>query len=202
MAAAAPANTVTVAVPAVPTVAKAVSPTNSGEEQVISSNSSPIAAQRTNSCTTAPELIEENEKLRKENVQLSNELSQLKGLCNNVLTLMTNYASSQLESTSVPEGKPLELLPAMQASAEEAVVGGGPNASCETKAAEAEVPKLFGVSIGNKRRRSSEGEEAEREEQNQTQSSQETDGGSDAKTQPPDGSNSDDPETPWLELGK
>ncbi|KAF7828305.1 heat stress transcription factor B-2b [Senna tora] len=196
------ANTVTVAA-----VAIAVSPTNSGEEQVISSNSSPIAAhnsntvlQRTTSCTTAPELFEENEKLRKENMQLSNELSQLKGLCNNILTLMTNYASSQLESTtSVPEGKPLELLPAaqQQLQAEETAVGG------ET---EAEVPKLFGVSIGTKRRRLiSEGEEAEKEkleEQNQAQSSQDPDGGSDMKTEPLDCSNSvDDQETPWLELG-
>ncbi|XP_028767505.1 heat stress transcription factor B-2b-like [Neltuma alba] len=196
------ASTVTVA--AAPSAVVGVSPTNSGDEQVISSNTSPIAAhntvQLTTSCTTAPELLEENKKLRKENMQLSNELSQLKGLCNNILTLMTNYASSQLESSSAAEGKPLELLPATQLSAEEAIVGGG--ASQETKVTEAEVPKLFGVSIGAKRHRSSEGEEAEKEEQNQTQSSQEPDGGSDVKTEPLDGSNSDDQETPWLELGK
>ncbi|XP_054825403.1 heat stress transcription factor B-2b [Prosopis cineraria] len=200
-AAVATANTVTVA--AVPAAALGVSPTNSGEEQVISSNTSPVAApntvQRTTSCTTAPELLEENEQLRKENMQLSNELSQLKGLCNNILSLMTNYASSQLESGSAAEAKPLELLRATQLSAEEATVGGG--ASQETKVAEVEVPKLFGVSIGTKRRRSSEVEEAEKE-QNQTQSSQEPDGGSDVKIEPLDGSNSDDQETPWLELGK
>ncbi|KAH9647575.1 Heat stress transcription factor B-2b [Citrus sinensis] len=45
-----------------------------------------------------PELLEENEKLRKENAQLNNELSQLKGLCNNILALMTNYASGQLDN--------------------------------------------------------------------------------------------------------
>ncbi|KAK4262731.1 hypothetical protein QN277_028256 [Acacia crassicarpa] len=196
------ANAVTVA--AVPAAAIGVSPTNSGEEQVISSNTSPVAGnntvQRTTSCTTAPEILEENKKLRKENMQLSNELSQLKGLCNSILTLMSNYASSQLESSSAADGKPQDLFPAAQLSAEEAIVGSG--ASREMKVAEEEVPKLFGVSIGAKRRRSSEREEAEKEEQNQTQSSQEPDGGSDVKTEPLDRSNSDDQETPWLELGK
>ncbi|KAI4326994.1 hypothetical protein L6164_019503 [Bauhinia variegata] len=190
--------------------AGAVSPTNSGEEQVISSNSSPIAVHRTTSCTSAPELFEENERLRKENMQLNHELSQLKGLCNNILALMTNYASSQLESatTNVPEvdGKPLELFPANQPLAEQVVAGGesGGGSLCETKAG-AEVPKLFGVSIGFKRCKR-QGEEAEKEEQNQPQSSQsqENDPGSDVKSEPldVDGNNSDDQEPPWLELGK
>ncbi|KAK7406163.1 hypothetical protein VNO78_07783 [Psophocarpus tetragonolobus] len=219
------ANTVTVAV-AAPAV-RAVSPTTSGDEQVLSSNSSPIAGNnnntvhRTTSCTTAPELLEENERLRNENMQLSHELSQLKGLCNNILALMTNYASGfsrqQLESSTsavrtvpVPEGKALELLPAKHVSSAEDALhasgAAGAAAGATGNAAEGEVPKLFGVSIGLKRcRKECEGE-AEGEEhtraQTQTQSSQEPDGGSDLKSEPLDGDDSDDQDPRWLELGK
>ncbi|KAK8472270.1 hypothetical protein PHAVU_002G155300 [Phaseolus vulgaris] len=227
------ANTVTVAV-AAPAI-RAVSPTTSGDEQVLSSNSSPIAGNsnntvhRTTSCTTAPELSEENERLRKENMQLNQELSQLKSLCNNIIALMTNYASGfsrqQLESSTsavrtvpVPEGKALELLPAKHlSSADDAVhVGGAAGfVPCTTaNAAEAEVPKLFGVSIGLKRCRTECEAEQEGEEQNQmhtlaltqaqtqTQSSQEPDGGPDVKSEPLDGDESDDQDGRWLELGK
>ncbi|KAI4315382.1 hypothetical protein L6164_028197 [Bauhinia variegata] len=186
-----------------------VSPTNSGEKQVMSSNSSPIrvhnTVHRTTSCTSAPEMLEENERLRKENTKLSHELSQLKGLCNNVLALMTNYASSQLESTTTSmheaEGKPLELLPANQTLAEQVVVGG--ESGSGSLGAEVEIPKLFGVSIGFKRCRQ-QSEDAGKEEQMQPQSSQEYEPGSNVKSEPldVDGNNSDGQEPPWLELGK
>lgn len=223
------ANTVTVAMAA---PVRMVSPATSGDEQVVSSNSSPIAVnngvQRSTSCTTAPELVEENERLKKENMQLSNELSQLKGLCNNILAMMSNYAtgfSRQLESSTsaatargvvVTEGKILDLLPMRNVSlAEENVVvnmggavGGVP---CETTSLmepelEApQVPKLFGVSIGLKRCRTENEVEPEREEREQhqqtrmqTQSLQETDRGSDVKSEPRDGDgDSDDQEHRW-----
>lgn len=185
---AATAATVTVAA-----VARSNSPANSGEEQVISTNSSPVATTaviRTTSCTTMPELLEENEKLRKENAQLNNELSQLKGLCNNILALMTNYASGQLDNVSLPEGKAAELLPARKA-----------DEGC-AKVEEAEeldlTPRLFGVSIGAKRAR-----REEEEEQNQLQQQQgENEPGSDVKSEPLDANNDHHQETPWLELGK
>jgi len=221
------ANTVTVAVPA-PAI-RAVSPTTSGDEQVLSSNSSPIAGNnnntlhRTTSCTTAPELFEENERLRKENDQLNHELTQLKSLCNNILTLMTNYGSGfsrqRLESSAsavrtlpVPEGKALDLLPAKHvSSADDAVHVGGVAGfvPCTTaNAVEAEVPRLFGVSIGLKRCRTESETEPEGEEQNQMQtqtqtpSSQEPDGGPDVKSEPLDADESDDQDGRWLELGK
>ncbi|KAH9777766.1 Heat stress transcription factor B-2b [Citrus sinensis] len=184
------AGTVTVAA-----VARSISPANSGEEQVISANSSPVAVPpttviRTTSCTTMPELLEENEKLRKENAQLNNELSQLKGLCNNILALMTNYASGQLDNVSLPEGKSVEVLPARKADE-----GGA-------KVEEAEeldlTPRLFGVSIGAKRAR-----REEEEEQNQLQQQQgENEPGSDVKSEPLDANNDHHQEPPWLELGK
>ncbi|MED6219935.1 hypothetical protein PIB30_040391 [Stylosanthes scabra] len=214
-AAVADGNAVTVAM-AAPVRVVSPTPTNSGDEQVLSSNSSPIApppaavlhngnnkntVHRTTSCTSGPELLEENERLRKENTQMKNELSQLRGLCNKILALMNNYASrssAQLLDSSasgvaaaVAEGKALDLLPDKRIL-------------CTAEAAaEAEVPKLFGVSIGMKRSRIESEAETEREDHNQTQaqSSQEPDRGSDVKSEPLDGDGSDDQDPRWLELG-
>lgn len=186
----------TAATVTVEAVARSNSPANSGEEQVISANSSPVAALsttviRTTSFTTMPELLEENVRLRKENVQLSHELGQLKGLCNSVLALMTNYASGQLDNVSLPEGRVMEFVPARKA--EEGGAGG-------VKAEEAEeldmTPRLFGVSIGAKRAR-----REEEEEQNQQQQS-EDEYGSDVKSEPLDGKTDHHQDPPWLELGK
>ncbi|PON58342.1 Heat shock transcription factor [Parasponia andersonii] len=196
-------------------VAGLVSPSNSGDEQVISSNSSPVAApvaaalHRTTSCTTAPELFEENERLRRENSQLSNELTQLRGLCNNILTLMTSFASSQIDAGGggrVPEGRPLEFMQVLEDSA---VIGGataGPNPEAvEEEDEDAEMrPRLFGVSIGVKRVRRDEEEEAMEEEQGQNQLQPVVrELGYPVKSEPPDTNSSERNQDPsWLELGK
>ncbi|KAA8533750.1 hypothetical protein F0562_031267 [Nyssa sinensis] len=105
---------IAVTVAAIPVPPARSSPTNSGDEQAISSNSPPAAAsilRRESSCGgSTAELIDENERLRKENVQLNRELSQMKSLCNNIYNLMSNYANNQSES-SFQAIKPLDLLP-------------------------------------------------------------------------------------------
>ncbi|KAA3468981.1 heat stress transcription factor B-2b-like [Gossypium australe] len=187
----APAAAVTVA--AIPCK---VSPSNSGDEQVISSNSPPLASvlHRTTSSTT-PELLEENERLRKENMQLNHELTQLKGLCNNILTLMTNYASGQSENNSnSAEGKALDLLPAKNSGTK--AEGVGPKEAVDME--EDLTPKLFGVSIGLKRVRR---EDSVEEQNNNQEQQQEMECEPGVKAEPLDGK-SDDQDSSWLELGK
>jgi len=91
-------------------------------------------------------------------------MSQLKSLCYNILTLMTNYGSGfsrqQLESSaggvsvSMPKGKALELLPTKHVSSIDDTMhvdGVICFFSCTmANTIEVEVPKLFGVSIGLK----------------------------------------------------
>ncbi|XP_008800793.2 heat stress transcription factor B-2c-like [Phoenix dactylifera] len=135
------------------------SPANSGEEQVLSSNSSPGAPPPSGS---AAELRDENERLRKENSRLSREFSQMKNLCNNILLLISKYTSSQQQgggeggggevaaTTAVVEVAPpvLELMPAAEEAeegrlkAEEVTISPSSAGPCA---------RLFGVSIGVKR---------------------------------------------------
>ncbi|XP_019200488.1 PREDICTED: heat stress transcription factor B-2a-like [Ipomoea nil] len=191
---AAPATaTVTVtavaAVPAQPS--KTVTPSNSGEEQVVSSNSSPgTAAIDASQGGSTSELIGENERLRKENIELNKELSQMKSLCNNIYALMSNYSgnnsnsSNQSAESSLQSLKPLDLMPATAT----ATAGcGGEN---QTEPDEMRA-RLFGVSIGSKRVR--EGEDGSAEQDHDLRLQQP---GTDVKSEPENGE--DNEESPWL----
>ncbi|GFZ15283.1 winged-helix DNA-binding transcription factor family protein [Actinidia rufa] len=84
------------------------SPSNSGEEQVISSNSSP---RETSFGSTTTELVDENERLKKrEHATQQGIESQMKNLCNNIYALMSNYSGNRPESGSQAV-KPLDLMP-------------------------------------------------------------------------------------------
>ncbi|KAF7813264.1 heat stress transcription factor B-2a-like [Senna tora] len=186
-AAAAAGVTATVAVPApsplsaIPTAMPIISPSNSDEEQVISSNSS--------SSKAPAQLIDENERLRKENVQLTKELTEMRSLCNNIFSLMSNYANNQTDSVSKDANamKPLDLMPAKRNSGEE-----GPSSAVDEL-----NPKLFGVAIGAKRAR--ETGEAGGEEEEDTLLSLHQPGPAEVKSEPLDCQNHrENQETPWL----
>ncbi|XP_077248538.1 heat stress transcription factor B-2b-like [Tasmannia lanceolata] len=158
---------------------RAGSPTNSGDEQVLSSNSSPVSL-------PAAELIDENERLRKENMVLTQELTQMKNLCNNILLLMTKYAGSRPES-QISADKPLDLLPLKRLTEESDLGANSGQSRVKTEEEEEETrPRLFGVPIGVKRVRE---EDVEEHEQQHT--------ASEIKSEPLDPS-SDHQESPWL----
>ncbi|CAN4077782.1 unnamed protein product [Withania somnifera] len=193
------AQAVTVAV--APAVRMQISSSNSGDEQVLSSNSSPVetagAVLRTTTCTTAPELIEENERLRKENSQLNEELNRLRSLCNNVYNLMSNFT---VNPARIPEGRSLELLRTGQVTAEiDGGDGGGATftaGDCSGVKADEDIsPRLFGVPIGVKRVRRSNEEESERNGRVQDQVQMH---GLEVKSEPLDsGSRRHDDHQPW-----
>lgn len=131
-------------------VNRAGSPTNSVEEQgeqVISSNSSPPPA------GSAAELAEENERLRKENRRLANELSKMKNLCNNIFVLMSKYAGS-----ARPAPEEAEEIGVKAESSPPPPPPSSSGAGCSAWYYEPS-PMLFGVSIGEKRCREIEDRE-------------------------------------------
>ncbi|GAB2294048.1 hypothetical protein Dimus_028264 [Dionaea muscipula] len=94
-----------------------ISPTDSGEGQVISSSPPLGISAAAGVCTASSirgNLIDDNEKLRKENLQLCRELTNMKTLCNNIFSLMSNFANFQSNcssgSTDAASAWPLELL--------------------------------------------------------------------------------------------
>ncbi|CAI9295686.1 unnamed protein product [Lactuca saligna] len=163
-----------------------VSPSNSGEEQVVSSNSSRgattyLSRETTASGGTNAELIDENERLRKENVLLNKELSQMKNLCNRIYMMMSNYATNynnpsegntntsqqQTVTAETTTVTPLNLLPLKRLS-EDRNGSGSRRRSPEPE--EDISPRLFGVPIGVKRaREGNDGEAAEQHHELQLQ---------------------------------
>ncbi|CAM8883779.1 unnamed protein product [Rhodiola kirilowii] len=135
------------------------------EEPIFSSTSSPGGGKQVTKCTT-PELMEENERLKKENQQMTNELSHLKGLCNNIFMMMSNFGPSGQQDPGNPstESKQLDMLQSEMFSEEQGGSSGGGAGAMDDKEDEENMsPKLFGVSIGAKRVKRSE-DDAQTEE--------------------------------------
>uniref|UniRef100_A0A0D3AY99 HSF-type DNA-binding domain-containing protein n=1 Tax=Brassica oleracea var. oleracea TaxID=109376 RepID=A0A0D3AY99_BRAOL len=105
-------------VSAAQTAKTVVSPSSSGDDQTMSPSSS------TGNGGLSAELLEENERLRSENIQLNRDLAQMKSLYGNIFGLMSNYAGASSSEETMME--------------------------IEEEAS----PRLFGVSIGLKRTRS------------------------------------------------
>lgn len=183
-------ETATVAVPSpmpltvIPMAMPMVSPSNSGEEQVISSSSSPSRV--------PAGLLDENERLRKENVLLNKELADMRLLCNNIYTLMSSYANNNNNQTDggaqgsresgMTAVKPMDLMPAVKRSS----------------GMEDMNPKLFGVAIGTKRTRENVCESGE-SGRDGTLLRLHQPGSTDMKSEPLDSQDSrDNDQTPWL----
>ncbi|RRT49997.1 hypothetical protein B296_00018187 [Ensete ventricosum] len=167
-------NPVAAAAPPIPVavlVNRAVSPSNSGEEQVLSSNSSPGPPTPATTGSSGPaELRVENERLRKENARLLRDLAQITDVCNQVAVLVSKYAADGGGGTTESGPPPLpvlELMPATRveeqevedadtaAAVEEAVIKAEERTS-EPRTPAGPNPKLFGVSIVGKRVREEE----------------------------------------------
>uniref|UniRef100_A0A0D9XAH4 HSF-type DNA-binding domain-containing protein n=1 Tax=Leersia perrieri TaxID=77586 RepID=A0A0D9XAH4_9ORYZ len=144
------------------------SPVMSGEEQVISSSSSPeppfMLPQAPSGSGSAGggggDMGEENERLRRENAQLARELTQMRKLCNNILLLMSKYASTtqHLDASSAAgncSGDGESAEPATPPLPLPAVLDLMPPAAAPLSDTDEEMmsAKLFGVSIGRKRMR-------------------------------------------------
>ncbi|XP_047051192.1 heat stress transcription factor B-2b-like [Lolium rigidum] len=138
------------------------SPALSGDEQALSSSSSPeppfprhphSAPSSSGGSGGDLSLGDENDRLRRENTRLARELGQMKKLCNNIFALMSKYTVSAAasgettEATLLTPPSVLDLLPTSLTAAE--------NVAEEKMSA-----RLFGVCIGRKRMREEQDDEA------------------------------------------
>ncbi|CAL9053121.1 heat stress transcription factor B-2b [Musa acuminata AAA Group] len=144
------------AIPSAAPANRVMSSETSGDEQVRSTTSSPsgfqpepaavVAWASPGSSGGASELAEENNRLRRENKQLSQELGQMKSLCTNIMQLMAKYAlfrkNGAAATTAVSGGGGASAAPPLEA-------GGSSGERGSTR--------LFGVSIGFKRNRGEDG---------------------------------------------
>ncbi|KAM0871330.1 hypothetical protein ACQ4PT_039459 [Festuca glaucescens] len=146
---------------ALPVAKRQGSPVLSGDEQVLSSSSSPeppFLHQHTPSYSgsggfASGDLGDENERLRRENERLARELGQMKKLCNNIFLLMSKYTDAQqqvdaasgetTDATMLASPSVLELLPSCPSAPAAADDGEDEKMSA----------RLFGVCIGRKRMR-------------------------------------------------
>ncbi|KAG6537012.1 hypothetical protein ZIOFF_002090 [Zingiber officinale] len=139
-------------------------PENSGDEQVILSNSSPGPSPTTPTGSSGPsgsvELMEENDRLRKENARLSRKLAKMKRLCNHITALVSKHAGDGVgwEAASLPSTV-LELMPTARAEGEENDELEDDTSTEDDAAMKATSavpwlglsPRLFGGTIGRKR---------------------------------------------------
>jgi heat shock transcription factor len=179
-AAAAASGAVTVAAAPIPMALPVTlpgSPALSSDEQVLSSNSGSAedhlqaVPSGSGGASASGDTGGENERLRRENARLTRELGQMKKLCNNILHLMTKYASSQQldasaalssvvncsgessEAAPPPPPLPPAILDLMPSCPGLATAAAGLVADADPD----QAARLFGVSIGLKRSREEDG---------------------------------------------
>lgn len=141
----------------VPSPNQVGTPVSSGDEQVVSTTTSPGGAHPgLGSIGMAPDLEEENDRLRRQNKQLSRELGEMRSVCSNIVQLMSKYAPCRRNGATAPDGggeaasktPPFDMQLGRSSVTEKEEEDTMNRSSMDTR--------LFGVSIGLKRNRGEE----------------------------------------------